>query len=399
MVHHSLLARRNPNNAPLPGEPGPRHNKQPTSPWMDSDSDESSAFDRRESTRSRPHSFGRPESGSNTTSLQRHPSNAGRQMPPTLEQVLSDQAPPPYTRGAFTAYLSQNHCLESLEFYIDANKYEHDYNIVAKQLGTTVLDRRCPQTEHLCQLWQRLLTIYMYPGAAREINVAGDVRDDLLKYAHASIPPHPRTLSSAVNRIYELMEESIFIPFINSLPAPLPQPLGLPAGPRDDYYPYDRPNMTHLSLRRRFPAQPPSLAVSSSQSSTASPLGGDSLSNSPAPGSILSLTSLSSVQPMSTVNSELTSLHDSTYGNSDTLSMTSPADAEMMTPPTTPPIVEGQSQCPALSGLGALPPCPKQRENPWKKMGLRLGFKKKTSGTPISPKESAFEQQHAAATD
>src|SRR6202161_3516522 len=38
---------------------------------------------------------------------------------PTLQEVLSNTAPPPWTISAFTAYLSQNHCLETLELTIE----------------------------------------------------------------------------------------------------------------------------------------------------------------------------------------------------------------------------------------------------------------------------------------
>src|SRR4051794_20383280 len=51
------------------------------------------------------------------------PPGSYRPRRPTLAEVLANAAPPPWTLSAFTGYLSQNHCLETLEFTLDANRY------------------------------------------------------------------------------------------------------------------------------------------------------------------------------------------------------------------------------------------------------------------------------------
>lgn len=336
----------------------------------DCESDEMAAT-HQTNIRTRPQSLSCPEPSPHSIQHQRRP--------PTLDEVLSDRAAPPYTRGAFTAFLSQNHCLESLEFYIDAKRYNHDYYTVAKQLGESAMEAQCPQTEHLCQLWQRLLTVYIYPASPREINVTGEVRDELLRYSHATIPPHPKILDSAVKRIHELMEESIFIPFVNSFASSQCRQLKR----NDDSA--ERSHSTHLSLRRRFSAQPSLIAHTQNPSSlTLDPNFSLSCPNS---SSALFKSTSPNCALYSPPSSDPNSLPEES--STDTASPSSPASTEPMTPPTTPPSNEWQFPFPSNSNMT----CPRHKENAWKKMSLRLGFKKKSSGTPVSPKEAQLSPQ------
>ncbi|KAK2071499.1 hypothetical protein P8C59_005918 [Phyllachora maydis] len=57
-------------------------------------------------------------------------SPTGHSSPPSLADILANAAPPPWTLSAFTAYLSQNHCLETLEFTMDADRYQTAYNTI-----------------------------------------------------------------------------------------------------------------------------------------------------------------------------------------------------------------------------------------------------------------------------
>ncbi|KAJ5184662.1 Regulator of G protein signaling superfamily [Penicillium cf. griseofulvum] len=110
-------------------------------------------------------------------------------MRPTLDEVLANIAPPPYTLSAFMAYLSQNHCLETLEFTMEANRYRDSYYALAERLGHDTMESDCPETQHLRMLWKRLLTAYIFPGSPREINLSSEVRDALLQYKDMSAPP------------------------------------------------------------------------------------------------------------------------------------------------------------------------------------------------------------------
>ncbi|KAJ5347770.1 uncharacterized protein N7506_001023 [Penicillium brevicompactum] len=268
-------------------------------------------------------------------------------MRPTLDEVLANVAPPPYTLSAFMAYLSQNHCLETLEFTMEANRYRESYYALLDRLGPSALDSECPESQHMRMLWQRLLTAYIFPGSPREINLSSEVRDALLQHANVTAPPVPETLDSAVKRIHDLMEESIFLPFINSHTT---SPSMMPAEPLMG--PEDILNLSSTSLdehpmKRDLPSTGHSRAAMSLGQAISKRTSGTLLSTSveSASGSV-ALTDDSSPQ-------------------------SSPTAEEPMTPPTTPP-----------AGEPHLPTSPKLRtDNPWKKMGMKLGFKKRSGGS------------------
>lgn len=139
---------------------------------------------------------------------------------PTLNEVLSDVAPPPYTISAFMTYLYENHCLETLQFTLEAKKYCETYNSLVNQADEPTVTTDSPACRHLCMLYQRLLTTYVIPGAPREVNLPYNVRSSLLQYKDLSTPPLPEALEPGVKNIHELMENSIFHLFLNSHAAP-----------------------------------------------------------------------------------------------------------------------------------------------------------------------------------
>ncbi|KAJ5468613.1 hypothetical protein N7475_006365 [Penicillium sp. IBT 31633x] len=286
-------------------------------------------------------------------------------MRPTLNEVLANIAPPPYTLSAFMAYLSQNHCLETLEFTMEASRYRDSYYALVDRLGPAALNSECPETQHLRMLWQRLLTAYIFPGSPREINLSSEVRDALLRYTIVTAPPVPGTLDSAVKRIHELMEESIFLPFINShTTSPSMAPCTEPFMGPDDLM-----NLSSTSLDEN-----PMKRVRSRVSKRISPQ--SSTKDLPATGNGRSTMSLGAVHA---VGKRTSGALLSSSGDSTSLSLTddssspqsSPTAEEPMTPPTTPPASE--PHLPIHS--------PRLRtENPWKKMGMKLGFKKRSTG-------------------
>ncbi|KXL51554.1 hypothetical protein M433DRAFT_56458, partial [Acidomyces richmondensis BFW] len=135
---------------------------------------------------------------------------------PNLQEILANTAPPPWTLAAFMAYLSNNHCLETLEFTMDAGRYRKHY---AKMMSRASSDGRPPSKdcEYVQALWQRLVDAYIRPSGSREVNLPSDVRDPILELTFGDLPPSPETLDSAVAKIYELMEESVLVPFLNSV--------------------------------------------------------------------------------------------------------------------------------------------------------------------------------------
>ncbi|KAI4242259.1 MAG: hypothetical protein L6R40_004130 [Gallowayella cf. fulva] len=137
---------------------------------------------------------------------------------PTLSEVLSNTSPPPWTLSAFTAYLSQNHCLENLEFTMDAERYRARYGVVAEQMNGKPMCVESKECNYIRMLWKRLMDAYIIPDGPREINIPSDVRESLLSLPNDSAPPSPEELDAAAKIIYDLMEESVLVSFLNEIP-------------------------------------------------------------------------------------------------------------------------------------------------------------------------------------
>ena len=163
---------------------------------------------------------------SRTPSLEVNTQNWGPYHPqrPTLPDVLSNSAPPPWTLSAFTAYLSQNHCLENLEFTMDAERYRKRYDALAAQMAGMPMTPDVEECRTVRMLWQRLINAYIKPDCPREINIPSSVREELLLIPNHSTPPQPEDLEAAVKIIYNLMEESVLISFLNEVPSSKSRP-------------------------------------------------------------------------------------------------------------------------------------------------------------------------------
>ncbi|KAI9820560.1 MAG: hypothetical protein M1826_000863 [Phylliscum demangeonii] len=186
---------------------------------------------------------------------------------PTLAEILANTAHPPWTLSAFMAFLSQNHCLETLEFTMDAARYRREYDDMP--LGAAI-GAPHGRAEYVQMLWQRLLDAYIVPNGPREINLPADVRDQLLSSPAAAGPPAPAALQPAVSIIYELMDGSVLVPFLNSLGGP-PSARARPAhwgladrdeaewtdGSRDEHVPTGR--RSHHQHHHPEASPPPSL--------------------------------------------------------------------------------------------------------------------------------------------
>lgn len=133
--------------------------------------------------------------------------------PPSLSEILANTSSPPWTLAAFMAYLSQNHCLETLEFTMDAERYRKAYEQIITNdewIGDT-------GNEHVCQLWDKLMQAYIIPYSPREVNLPSRVRDRLMSQTCSPGPPPPSELDEAVKIVYELMNDSVLLPFIESV--------------------------------------------------------------------------------------------------------------------------------------------------------------------------------------
>lgn len=98
---------------------------------------------------------------------------------------------------------------------MDAGRYKKHY---AKMLSKADGDEAPPtkDRDYVQLLWTRLIDAYIQPNGSREVNLPSEVRDPILNIEIGDLPPPPEKLDPAVAKIYELMEESVLVPFINS---------------------------------------------------------------------------------------------------------------------------------------------------------------------------------------
>ncbi|KAF1839280.1 hypothetical protein BDW02DRAFT_585333 [Decorospora gaudefroyi] len=136
---------------------------------------------------------------------------------PNLSEILANTAPPPYTLTSFMAFLSQNHCLENLEFTMDASRYRKHYAKMVNRHPGTPISPLSDECTYVLMLWRRLIDAYIRESGPREVNLPAQVRDSLLSLSDTYVPPHPSSLDGAVSKIYELMEESVLVSFLNSV--------------------------------------------------------------------------------------------------------------------------------------------------------------------------------------
>ncbi len=306
---------------------------------------------------------------------------------PTLDDILNKRSQPPYTLSAFTAYLSQQHCLETLEFTMDGKQYQDKYLKTAAHLAGMPMNYDHEGVYDLRQDWIRLLDVYIKPGSPREINLPSEERDALLDQTYSEKPPEPEALDPALKRMHDLMGDSIFMPFLNNFnPAPRAKTSGAPGsdfGGRTE----GRSDMSTLLLdeRREFLQRKPSRRRPSPPSSSSVEF---SALRSP-PLSASHRHTLSSNIPSAIGRTSGTRLtthvsHSSAASGpesaltDDSGSADSPGSVDPMTPPTTPP----SSDLRMGSSHNHHSPKPSRSDSGgWKKMTTKLWGKRKNGGT------------------
>ncbi|KAI0965973.1 regulator of G protein signaling superfamily [Xylaria arbuscula] len=267
---------------------------------------------------------------------------------PTLDDILSNTAPQPWTLGAFMAYLSQNHCLETLEFIMDATRYRATHEQMLQ--GQLYVGK-----DYICGLWEKIIEAYILPGSPREVNIPAPVRDRLLNLVYTiSTPPDPTELDEATRIVRELMNDSVLVPFLESV-----VPVTIEAHVEEE---------TRLR-QERTRLQIPQDAGSSDVSSQ-SPI-----------ATILPLFSKSRTTSRSNSGSSDSPDVEMT---DDSLSPSSTPTAEPMTPPTTPPTSDFTFHASPKAFQRAL------SGSSWKKVGAKLGLGKRSkSSRSNSPTVSA----------
>lgn len=322
---------------------------------------------------------------------------------PNLSEILANSSPPPWTLSAFMAYLSQNHCLETLEFTMDASRYRKHYNKIASRSPTGEIVAGSEDCKYVSSLWQKLLEAYIVPNGPREVNIPSSVREGLIAHSNDEVPPHHLVLDTAVQKVYELMEESVLVPFLNSF---YPQ-TALPSSTdnsrntsTEDVTTSSRSYDDRAMYRRARKArkQSPTLSVSMPFSAPAV----QNRSSAPSTFSQFARTLSHSTRQISHTSSHSQSMSARTSGSAvlspwssnqsesghspadmsaggltDDTSASSPsAFCEPMTPPTTPPQCDYGSPASVGTSNGLGPR--KDSGSAWKKMRSSFGFRKKS---------------------
>lgn len=88
---------------------------------------------------------------------------------PNLAEILANNAPPPYTLSSFMAFLSQNHCLENLEFTMDASRYRKHYSKMVNRHPGTPISPMSDECAYVLMLWRRLIDAYIRESGPREV--------------------------------------------------------------------------------------------------------------------------------------------------------------------------------------------------------------------------------------
>lgn len=89
---------------------------------------------------------------------------------PNLSEILANTAPPPYTLSSFMAFLSQNHCLENLEFTMDAARYRKHYQKMANRQNGAPISPLSDECAYVLMLWKRLIDAYIRESGPREVS-------------------------------------------------------------------------------------------------------------------------------------------------------------------------------------------------------------------------------------
>ena len=329
---------------------------------------------------------------------------------PNLDDVLNNRAPQPYTLSAYTAFLSQQHCLETLAFTLDAKRYREKYDNAAAHMAGMPLNYESDEGFDLVQDWTRMLDIYIKPGAPQEINLPSEERDDLLDWPYGAKPPPPEALDPSVKRMHDLMSDSIFIPFCNSLKTPShaqtytalsdfggredrldasrstfddrssvqSRPSRRKASPSSMSNSFDLPSRSQPSSHRHTQSSNLSTALNRSANSRLERATNNRLDRA-ASNRLSTHVSTSSAASQGA---------DCALLSDDSGSADSPGPAEPKTPPTTPPVSDlphpqrgTQPRRPPLDAQSP-PKSGRSDSGSWKGIGKKLGWgKKKSAGT------------------
>lgn len=140
-----------------------------------------------------------------------HLPNKSHLLWPKVEEIIEDTAPFPYTLGAFMDFLCRNHCIETLEFILEARRYRKTFSLLRHSCGDSPIANAWK--DQMILQWQRLMTVYIAPSAPSEINLSPAVRAKSLEATSVQSPPSPDLLEPAIQSMFRLINDSVLTPF------------------------------------------------------------------------------------------------------------------------------------------------------------------------------------------
>lgn len=122
---------------------------------------------------------------------------------PTLDDILLNNASPPWTLRAFATHLNRHRCLEALQFVFDADHYATCYEDSAQNNTSSSNSSSAVEL-----LWRKLMQLYILPSGKRQLNIPEEEREHL-QHLPPVPPPHPSQLREACRCAYDLLNDSL----------------------------------------------------------------------------------------------------------------------------------------------------------------------------------------------
>jgi hypothetical protein len=293
---------------------------------------------------------------------------------PTLDDILANKSPAPWTFKAFDRYCQNNLCSENLHFVLDAGTYTEAYTAWKESNPEDSSEpAEDPTKAQLLSSWRRLIREYITRNAPREVNLMASVRDVLANIPESETPPDAKVLRQSVATVRELIQESILLQFLNER---------LPRTDSDEDLAHrtstaERPNPAELrskSSAAQIPsATAPYPASIQGGKSSGSTYHKRSISTNAGPSSVYAL---NSGRPRSTYSNK-----DGKGGASSRDIDDSHLSAAVLSPPGTP---QQRRMSPFSKEV--------KEVSAWKKFSSKLGLKKKPSGNMKRGDDSVFEE-------
>ena len=267
---------------------------------------------------------------------------------------------------------------------MDANRYSKHHKEMVEKEPYTPTAPQMQEREYVRMLWQKLLDAYIKPYGPREVNLPSNVRDHLLSLPVTAAPPDPLELEPAVKIIYELMDESVLVPFLNSVAPSRASNTYTDSWMTDDVNTTDYNMSASMDERSLSPAESRNKRDGSPPTSRHDFSLTHGLSHRTSQQSHLTAAlGLTGITRLSTYISGTSATSsneapDSLTDESTDSPSTSGSALEPMTPPSTPPT--------SHVGFRDISPVTSPNTNhrlegsSWKKMGAKLGWKKSRSG-------------------